>query len=150
MAPVDIVLLEYLYNAGDSPPVIEAGDELRSNALAMDWIRQFRERGSDPAYASLVEVSRAPDGAIIAAHLYLFVPGNKLESIWEEWLFMLRWLATLVAVDGHFATVACEDGGPRAPELFFAFDHGLFMNSRRDKTAVYSVVTDERRELGGT
>jgi hypothetical protein len=51
MAPVDIVLLEYLFNAGDSPPVIEAGDELRSNALAMDWIRQFRERGSDPAYA---------------------------------------------------------------------------------------------------
>lgn len=77
------------------------------------------------------------------------MPGNKLEGIWEEWFFMLRWLAMLVAVDGHFATVVCEDGGQRAPDLFYAFDRGLFMNAKRDASVVYSVISDETRALAG-
>lgn len=43
----------------------------------------------------------------------------------------------------------CEDGGVAAPDLFYAFDRGLFMNAKRGPSVVQSVVSEETRELPG-
>jgi hypothetical protein len=143
----DVELLDYLFNAGAVPPTVDAADTLRSAPLSMVWLREYRARGSDPSSASLVEVSRKPDGEITWAQLFLFVPGNKLEGIFEEWLQLLRWLATLIPVDGHFATVMCEDGGQPLPFLFHSYGGKLFMKGVKEPNVVHSLDSDERREL---
>jgi hypothetical protein len=142
---VDVALLDWLYNSNGDSPTIPPEDELRSVVLESDWLRDYLAAGADPAMASRFEISRMPGGDIIDASLMMFSPGNKLEGIFDEWLRLLRWLASLVAADGHFATVICEDGGHAPPFLFYSCGGRLFMKSEKEMNVVHSVDSEERR-----
>jgi hypothetical protein len=56
-------------------------------------------------------------------------------------------LATLIHMDGHFATVICEDGGEVLPGLSYSYGGRLFMKGAKEAKVLYALDSDERREL---
>jgi hypothetical protein len=147
MPAVDVALLDWLFNASGVVPTIAPEDKLRAAVFEFERMREFVARGCDAYMASRIDISRMPNGDIISAQLFLFVPGSKLESIFEKWLRLLQWLASLIAIDGHFATVIREDGGYAPPFLFYSCDGRLFMKSEKELNVVQSVDFEERREI---
>lgn len=144
---LDIALLGWLFNADGDVPGIDPADALRGPVLEHTWLRDYLAKGADPAMASRCEISRGEDGDIIHASLMLFTPGHTLEGIFGEWLQLLRWLASLIAIDGHFATVVLEDGGDTEPFLFCSFEGRLFMKTEKAAVQVASLDSDETRTL---
>jgi len=142
-----VALLEWLFNSKGDAPDVPPDDELRAIVVESASLRDFLAGGASIEIASCFDVSRMPSGEIFHASLKMFSPGSKLEGIFDEWLRLLQWLASLIAVEGHFATVICEDGGYDPPFLFYSCDGRLFMKSDKEPNLVHSINSDEQREI---
>jgi hypothetical protein len=139
----ELAALRYLVDGEGSPPTDLPDHEYFSGGLPAEFIWQVYRDFKLGNFLSRSWCNRSPEGIILDVGVQLYLPGQKLESVYGDSFALAQWLVSLSASVGCIGSIVCEDDNLGIPTLIFAYKRELHIATFAGDGSICSVVTGD-------